>query len=175
MEKFVEYINGLDFNFLVVILMTIFFSLERLINSPHKFNKRGPHLLNNVVLGVTFILMNFAVATAQVSILKWGDAQHLGLFYHIDVPFWLKIVIGLAILDMSSYWLHRLSHRSPLLWRLHRVHHSDTSMDSSSYFRGHPFEAWTFGMVNVFAALLLGADMVVFTFYFVFLLPFLII
>jgi sterol desaturase/sphingolipid hydroxylase (fatty acid hydroxylase superfamily) len=170
MEKIVEYINGLDFNILVVILMTIFFSLERLINSPHKFDKRIPHLLNNLALGIASILMNFAVAAVQITLLQWGDSKHLGLFYHVEVPFWLKIIIGLAVLDMSSYWMHRLSHRSPLLWRLHRVHHSDTTMDSSSYFRGHPFEAWTFGLVNILAALIIGADSTIVTFYFVFLL-----
>jgi len=175
MEKIVAYLNGLDYNILVVILMTIFFSLERLLNSPHKFDKRVPHLLNNMILGSVFILMNLVVASVQVSILQWGDAKQLGLFYHVELPFWLKIVIGIAILDMSSYWMHRLSHRYPLLWRLHRVHHSDTTMDSSSYFRTHPFEAWTFNMINVFATLIIGADTTILFFYFVFLLPFLII
>jgi sterol desaturase/sphingolipid hydroxylase (fatty acid hydroxylase superfamily) len=175
MEKIVQYLNGLDFNILVVILMTLFFSLERLLGSPHKFDKRVPHLLNNMVIQVTFVLMNFAVAAAQVAILQWGDSKQFGLFYHVEAPFWLKLIIGIAVLDLSSYWVHRVSHRSPLLWRLHRVHHSDTSMDSSSYFRGHPFEAWTFGMINVLGAMVLGIDATILTFYFVLLLPILIV
>jgi hypothetical protein len=90
MEKIVAYLNGLDYNILVVILMTIFFSLERLLNSPLKFDKRVPHLLNNMILGSVFILMNLVVASVQVSILHWGDAKQLGLFYHVELPFCSK-------------------------------------------------------------------------------------
>ena len=39
-----------------------------------------------------------------------------------------------------SYWIHRLLHAVPVLWRLHRVHHNDTVLDVSVAFRHHPLE-----------------------------------
>jgi len=37
------------------------------------------------------------------------------------------------------YWLHRAFHKIPLLWRIHRVHHSDPYFDISLGVRQHPF------------------------------------
>jgi lathosterol oxidase len=35
----------------------------------------------------------------------------------------------LVVSDLSEYWIHRLFHRVPLLWRFHAVHHSCRCMD----------------------------------------------
>ena len=39
-----------------------------------------------------------------------------------------------------GYWLHRLNHTLPWLWRIHRVHHSDPALDVSTALRSHPLE-----------------------------------
>ncbi len=46
----------------------------------------------------------------------------------------------IAILDLGHYLWHMATHRVPLLWRLHRVHHCDEDMDVSTYLRFHPLE-----------------------------------
>lgn len=66
---------------------------------------------------------------------------------------------------MTSYWFHRMAHKVPLLWRLHRVHHSDTSMDSSTFFRGHPLEILVFGNASILAVAFFGMDMLSFGLY----------
>jgi len=35
----------------------------------------------------------------------------------------------MALTDLTQYWIHRASHRIPLLWRFHQVHHSVEVMD----------------------------------------------
>jgi sterol desaturase/sphingolipid hydroxylase (fatty acid hydroxylase superfamily) len=50
------------------------------------------------------------------------------------------VVLGVLILDLTIYWQHRLLHAIPLLWRLHRVHHADTSFDVTTGVRFHPLE-----------------------------------
>ncbi len=40
----------------------------------------------------------------------------------------------------SQYALHRLVHAVPLLWRLHRIHHTDRLVDLSTALRNHPLE-----------------------------------
>jgi len=47
----------------------------------------------------------------------------------------------LLVNDFGRYWLHRWHHESDWLWRLHRVHHTVTHMDSMSVFRVHALEA----------------------------------
>jgi sterol desaturase/sphingolipid hydroxylase (fatty acid hydroxylase superfamily) len=42
--------------------------------------------------------------------------------------------------SLAQYAFHVLSHKVPLLWRLHRVHHSDVYLDVSSALRNHPLE-----------------------------------
>ena len=88
------------------------------------------------------------------------------------MSFWTKLIIGVALFDMTSYWFHRLAHKTPLLWRLHRVHHSDTTMDASTFFRGHPLEVLVFGNASIIAVALFGMDMLSFGLYLFIFIPF---
>ena len=69
-------------------------------------------------------------------------AQNLGvgLFNLIETPLWAQIIIALVVFDFLEFIEHRMLHRWPLLWRLHRVHHSDNHVDVSTSLRFHPFE-----------------------------------
>ena len=50
------------------------------------------------------------------------------------------IVLGVLLLDLVAYALHRAMHVVPLFWRMHQVHHSDTAMNASTHFRQHPLQ-----------------------------------
>lgn len=39
-------------------------------------------------------------------------------------PFWAQALLGLAIVDVGLYAMHRASHGLGWLWRLHAIHHS---------------------------------------------------
>lgn len=56
------------------------------------------------------------------------------------LPYGAAVVAGIVLLDFAIYWQHRLVHKIPLLWRLHRVHHADTGFDVTTAVRFHPFE-----------------------------------
>lgn len=47
---------------------------------------------------------------------------------------------GFIILDFVIYWQHRLTHRIPVLWKIHRFHHSDIEFDSTTAGRFHFIE-----------------------------------
>jgi sterol desaturase/sphingolipid hydroxylase (fatty acid hydroxylase superfamily) len=47
-------------------------------------------------------------------------------------------------------------HKAPILWRVHRVHHSDTQMDVLTTVRSHPFEFLLMAPVHIAGALALG-------------------
>jgi sterol desaturase/sphingolipid hydroxylase (fatty acid hydroxylase superfamily) len=42
--------------------------------------------------------------------------------------------------DFSYYWWHRAQHTIPFLWELHKLHHSDENLNSTTIFRSHFLE-----------------------------------
>jgi sterol desaturase/sphingolipid hydroxylase (fatty acid hydroxylase superfamily) len=88
------------------------------------------------------------------------------------MPVWLELVLGVMAIDLVTYWFHRIAHKVPVLWRFHRVHHSDTSMDASTNFRGHPLELmlW-FGTSNILASAIFGLDLLILGLYFLIATP----
>jgi sterol desaturase/sphingolipid hydroxylase (fatty acid hydroxylase superfamily) len=164
---------SIDLNYIFIGMMVLFYSLEQLLNTQFKFKKRPQHLLHNISFQVVFYLINLLWATVTVFSIEWMNKQEIGLFYMFDLPLWAKLVLGVMIFDFVSYWFHRIAHRTPVLWRFHRVHHSDTSLDASSFFRGHPLESiFWFGTSNILAAGIFGLDLFALGLYFLIATPF---
>jgi sterol desaturase/sphingolipid hydroxylase (fatty acid hydroxylase superfamily) len=55
-----------------------------------------------------------------------------------SLPWWAMTAILLVADDMTQYWWHRISH-SPLLWPLHRAHHSAQHMSARIVYRNNIF------------------------------------
>ena len=55
-----------------------------------------------------------------------------------ELPWWAMFGILLVVDDMTQYWWHRVSH-TPLLWPLHRAHHSARYMSIRITFRNNFF------------------------------------
>ena len=55
-----------------------------------------------------------------------------------DIPWWAMFAILLVGDDMTQYWWHRISH-SPLLWPLHRAHHTAHYMSIRITYRNNFF------------------------------------
>ena len=53
----------------------------------------------------------------------------------------IKIVVGFLLFDLATYWVHRLNHEVPFLWRFHSIHHSSETMDWASGVRSHPLDS----------------------------------
>lgn len=54
------------------------------------------------------------------------------------LPWWAMVGIFLVADDLTQYWWHRLSH-TPLLWPLHRAHHSARYMSIRMTYRNNFF------------------------------------
>ncbi len=163
-------------NYYIVGFIFVFYTMEQLLVTPFKFDNRPKHLLNNVLFQIVYLFINFFYASLLVFCINWLNDNQIGLFYLVKMPYWLKLMIGVALFDFTTYWFHRMGHVVPLFWRLHRVHHSDTTMDSSSYFRSHPIEPFVnFGIGNMVASAIFGLDLTTFGLYSFIVLPFLIV
>jgi len=65
-------------------------------------------------------------------------------------------LVGFLLSDLVGYWIHRLMHRVPFLWRwTHQMHHSAERMDLAGMAYAHPFDTVvTFGLTGLAVALL---------------------
>lgn len=62
---------------------------------------------------------------------------------------WLLLSYTLVLFvfnDFTRYWLHRIMHLVPFLWRFHRVHHSAEVLNPLTFYRVHPVENILFGV-----------------------------
>jgi len=89
-------------------------------------------------------LGNLAVLTVTTG-LDYLVAPIIAVFssigYQSGLPLWLQLVVGVPALDALSYALHRAFHASPMLWRLHALHHADPELDVTTTVRHHPGES----------------------------------
>jgi len=86
------------------------------------------------------------------------DAQRLGwgLFNNVDWPSWLEILLTVLFLDFAIWLQHLITHKIPILWRLHRVHHADRDIDVTTAIRFHPVEIALSMLLKIGLVYLLG-------------------
>jgi sterol desaturase/sphingolipid hydroxylase (fatty acid hydroxylase superfamily) len=58
----------------------------------------------------------------------------------LDLPFGVKLLIGLVVFDLVSFTVHVAMHRIDALWNLHKVHHSTLELDGFATTRAHMLE-----------------------------------
>lgn len=106
---------------------------------------------------VDTLMLRFAFPVLAVGAAAAAHGSGFGLLPALDAPTWANIAVSLLVLDLVIYWQHRLLHRIPLLWRMHRVHHADTAFDVTTGVRFHPLEiAFSMG-IKIGTVVLLGA------------------
>jgi sterol desaturase/sphingolipid hydroxylase (fatty acid hydroxylase superfamily) len=92
-----------------------------------------------IVIIDSFVLrLVFTGAAAGVAL--WAETNGYGLFNLIEVPFALAVVTSFIVLDFAIWFSHLASHKVPVLWKVHRMHHSDVDIDVSTAIRFHPIE-----------------------------------
>ncbi|WP_051213264.1 sterol desaturase family protein [Maritalea myrionectae] len=109
-------------------------------------------------LAVTLVVLLVPV-TAVITAL-FAQQYQIGLFYWLDWPLWVEWLIAFLVLDFVIWGQHVITHKIPILWRIHRVHHTDQDLDASSAVRFHPLEIILSIFIKSAAVLLLGAGAV---------------
>lgn len=84
--------------------------------------------------------------------------QGYGLLNRLAVTDWLSIIATLLLLDFAIYCQHIASHKWPLLWRLHQVHHTDLEFDATTAVRFHPLEIMISMLYKVLCIYVIGAN-----------------
>lgn len=91
-----------------------------------------------VIVDAMALRVIFPLAAVGTAI--WAEANGYGLFRSAGVPVWAAGLAGFVILDFAVWLEHVASHKIPILWRIHRMHHSDIDFDLTTALRFHPLE-----------------------------------
>ncbi len=125
-------------------LFALFAALEYI--AP-KHRRKVPQLLRwrtnlaiTVLNTVALRMMAFAVPLLAIGAAIDANSMGWGALNQIALPIWLETLIAIAVLDFAIWAQHMISHRVPLFWRFHRMHHADRDMDVSTALRFHPIE-----------------------------------
>jgi len=150
---------GLTVLLVIVAIMLAAEAVRTLTPARHPLGRRW---LGNVTLYACCILMIRLLVPAYAAAGAMFAAEHgLGLFNAFTLPTWLVVLSTFAVLDFVGYLTHRVEHAVPLLWRMHRVHHSDPDLDLTTGLRFHPLEVLWRGSVSAVAMALMGAPVAV--------------
>jgi len=108
----------------------------------------GLTLINIIVMGA---LPLGALAAADLA-----RAMPFGLFNLVELPFIAALALTFLVRSLASWGVHYAMHNIPLLWRIHRVHHTDTHLDVSTTVRFHPLEFIVSAPVVVATVMMFG-------------------
>jgi sterol desaturase/sphingolipid hydroxylase (fatty acid hydroxylase superfamily) len=106
---------------------------------------------------VDTILLRLAFPAALVGTAALASQAGWGLFNVVALPPGVAFVVSVLVLDLAVYGQHVVMHRVPLLWRLHRVHHTDVEFDTTSGVRFHPVEIALSMVYKMAVVLAIGA------------------
>lgn len=105
------------------------------------------------------MLVNLSVIQFTAEFLaKLGDAVPASVrLFPIESPLWLQLLLVAAVLDLSLYVMHRISHRVHWLWRFHMIHHSAERLYWMNGERRHPLHAALMAGPGLVVLLISGA------------------
>ena len=99
------------------------------------------------------LISQLAVATIIFHSLHYINWLHSGMFSDTSTALIITFfTIFVFILDdFTKYFVHRWMHKWPILWSLHKVHHSATTLTPLTIYRTHPLEGVLFILRGSFA------------------------
>jgi sterol desaturase/sphingolipid hydroxylase (fatty acid hydroxylase superfamily) len=151
---------GLDFfvlrllftGFLFVPLETIFPHREEQGIFRYEWREDLFYYLVSSMMVQVLTWLSFMPAQTLFAITSWTEFRA----WVAALPFAAQFIAIMFLTDLVQYWVHRLFHRIPALWRFHAVHHSAQAMDWIAGARMHFFEILALRSTTVIPMIVLG-------------------
>ncbi len=142
------------------------FALERLFSKP-----RQEIIRDGFVQDLFWMLFNaqyvsWMLAILAVHTVAWLNAAlfHFGLPHPESLrliaksPLWLQFIVFFVIKDFLEWNIHRVLHRVPWLWEIHKLHHSSERLDWLATFRSHWGEVIIYKVLVYLPLVVLGVN-----------------
>ena len=138
----------------VLLLMA---GMESLFAKKSRTQTRPQRWLTNLGLtSLNIVVLKLLGPISAVVVADYALDNNLGLLSILPLPLFMEIVMGIVLLDLAIYVQHVCSHKIPLLWRFHKVHHADRDIDVTTGIRFHPVEALLSMVYKCLVILLFG-------------------
>lgn len=105
----------------------------------------------SAVYQATVIALVFSFADWSARTIGWQ-------IWPDSLSLWIQVPVGLLVADFGAYWFHRLAHKTPILWRIHALHHSSEQLYVLSSGRNHPLNVIGTFTASTFPLVLMGAN-----------------
>ena len=112
---------------------------------------------NWLIVIIDSFVLRLIFTGAAVGVAIWAEANGYGIFNLIEVPTVISVLVCFIVLDFTIWFAHVASHKIPLLWAVHRMHHSDVDIDVSTAIRFHPIEIILSMVWKMIIVVILGA------------------
>lgn len=144
------------FPLVVLIGISAVAALERALPFEQDWNRdhNGDTGVDAVHLLVSYLLIQFAVVVL-FGLGSWLPER--ATLWPEHLPMWGQVLLAGLIMDLGLYAMHRASHFSGLLWRLHAIHHSPERLYWLNGGRRHPLSALALAAPGLLALMALGS------------------
>ncbi len=140
----------------VLVIMAV---LEAILPKRQRQQARSQRWVTNLFLVlVNSIALKLLGPISTVVMAGYALTHNWGLLAlsSIPLPLFVEVIIAIIFLDFAIYIQHVATHRIPVLWRLHKVHHADRDIDVTTGIRFHPLEVVLSMVYKCAVILLLG-------------------
>ncbi|MCP4278188.1 MAG: sterol desaturase family protein [Gammaproteobacteria bacterium] len=138
--------------FLLMALLEVFLPRRQL-----RFSRllRWPNNLSVTLINTLLVRLFFPLAAVQFALQR--ESSTSGLLSFLKSDSLLSICIAIILLDLAIYTQHIIFHRIPVLWRIHRMHHTDNDLDVTTGTRFHPVEMLLSMLIKLMVITIIGA------------------
>ncbi|MBX9734877.1 MAG: sterol desaturase family protein [Chitinophagaceae bacterium] len=145
-----QYLATIPFITLTGVLILL---LERWI--PYEKNWVGSK--NDWNLDLTYYIINYSIKLIAQFLFIWLAASTRFLsWFPVQLPFWMQVIIALAIIDFFLFLLHWQSHKYQFLWKLHAIHHSSERLYFLNGEKRHALHQLIEGSPGIILCLIIG-------------------
>ncbi|MBI1194334.1 MAG: sterol desaturase family protein [Gammaproteobacteria bacterium] len=152
--------DGLRLGCFLGVFALVAFAETRLPSRTLQIGKRTRWINNLVLVAVNTLAIRLIFPAAAVGAAALAEDRGWGLFHALNIPLEVAAPLSVVLLDLAIYLQHVMFHAVPLLWRLHRVHHTDLDYDVTTGARFHPIEIVLSMLIKYAVIFLLGAPIV---------------
>lgn len=123
--------------------------------------QRFRHALSNLGIGIlNGLVLSFAFSVVTLKVIDFSEHHSWGLLRQFQWNPWIKVFLAFILFDLWMYAWHRANHQIAFLWRFHRMHHSDSELDSTSALRFHTGEVIFSSLLRLIVIPLIGMQFV---------------
>ena len=134
-------------------------SLKKIFNPKILFSKSSKSdykifILNQIIMFLISPLLITQLTIATFLYYYFHSLSWLSIGLFKSTPMMMIIILFTSFLflldDFSKFFVHRCMHKWQILWAIHKVHHSATTLTPMTVFRTHPIEGIVFSLRSSF-------------------------